>query len=62
MMLLYMMLSSDCTDSFKTVAVLVCVVKVVSATFLLVCFAYLKESTCEARKNVLFHVENSFRS
>ena len=25
--------------------------KVVSATFLLVCFLYLKESTCETRKN-----------
>ena len=35
----------------------------VSATFLLVCFVWLKESTCEARKNVfLFHVESSFRS
>ena len=26
--------------------------KVVSATFLLVCFVYLKERTCETRKNV----------
>ena len=28
--------------------------KVVSATFLLVCFVCLKESTCEARKNVFY--------
>ena len=28
------------------------VLKVVSATFLLVCFLCLKESTCETRKNV----------
>ena len=28
--------------------------KVVSATFLLVCFACLKESTCETRKNVFY--------
>ena len=28
--------------------------KVVSATFLLVCFVCLKESTCETRKNVFY--------
>ena len=28
--------------------------KVVSATFLLICFVYLKESTCETRKNVFY--------
>ena len=28
--------------------------KVVSATFLLVCFLRLKESTCETRKNVFY--------
>ena len=28
--------------------------KVVSATFLLVCFVYLKESICEIRKNVFY--------
>ena len=28
--------------------------KVVSATFLLVCFLSLKESTCETRKNVFY--------
>ena len=31
-----------------------CGLKVVSATFLLVCFAFLKESTCETRKNVFY--------
>ena len=37
--------------------------KVVSATFLLVCFLSLNESTCQARKNVfLFHFKSSFRS
>ena len=37
--------------------------KVVSATFLLVCFVRLKKSTCETRKNdFLFHFESSFRS
>ena len=30
------------------------ILKVVSATFLLVCFVCLKESTCEIRKNVYF--------
>ena len=35
--------------------------RVVSATFLLVCFTCLKESTFETRKN-LFHLESSFRS
>ena len=35
----------------------------VSTTFLLVCFASRKESTCDARKNVfLFHVESYFCS
>ena len=35
--------------------------KVVSASFLLVCFLYLKESTCETRKKCfLFHFESSF--
>ena len=29
-------------------------VKVASATFLLVCFKYLKESTCEARENIFY--------
>ena len=28
--------------------------KVVSATFLQVCFLHLKESTCETRKNVFY--------
>ena len=28
--------------------------KVVSTTFILVCFFSLKESTCEARKNILY--------
>ena len=28
--------------------------KVVSATFLLVCFVYLKDSTCETRKSVFY--------
>ena len=37
--------------------------KVVSATFSLVCFLSLKESTWETRKNVfLFHFKSSFRS
>ena len=37
--------------------------KVVSATFLLVCFVSLKETTCETRINVfLFHFKNSFCS
>ena len=37
--------------------------KVVFATFLLVCFVCLNESTRETRKNVfLFHFESSFRS
>ena len=37
--------------------------KVVSATFLLVCSVCLKENTCETRKNVfLFHFEGTFRS
>ena len=37
--------------------------KVVSATFLLVCFVCLKERTCETRKNVfLFHFKSSFHS
>ena len=37
--------------------------KVVSAAFVLVCFACLKERTYEARKNVfLFHFKSSFRS
>ena len=37
--------------------------KVVSATFLLVCFVCLKESTLKTRKNVfLFHFESSFHS
>ena len=37
--------------------------KVVTATFLLVCFISLKGSTCEARKSVfLFYFESSFRS
>ena len=30
------------------------ILKVVSATFLLVCFTCLKESTCEARKNIFY--------
>ena len=30
------------------------VLKIVSATFLVVCFLCLKESTCETRKNVYF--------
>ena len=37
--------------------------KVVSATFLLVCFFRPKESTCETWNNVfLFHFKSSFRS
>ena len=37
--------------------------KNVSATFLLVSFVYLKESTFEIRKNIfLFHFKSSFRS
>ena len=37
--------------------------KVVSATFLLVCFLSLKKSTCETRKNIfLFHFKSSFHS
>ena len=37
--------------------------KVVSATFLLVCLVSLKESTFETRKNVfLFHFKSSFPS
>ena len=36
--------------------------KVVSATFLLVCFVSLKESTCETRKCFLFHFKSSFHS
>ena len=36
--------------------------KVVSATFLLVCFVCLKESTRETRKCFLFHFESSFCS
>ena len=40
-----------------------CRLKVVSTTFLLVCFVILKDSTCETRKNVfLFHFKSSFRS
>ena len=31
-----------------------CQLKVVSATFLLVCFVCLKESICETRKNVFY--------
>ena len=31
-----------------------CKLKVVSATFLLVCFLHLKESTCETRTNVFY--------
>ena len=39
------------------------ILKVVSTTFLLVCFACLKESTCEARETLfLFHFESSFHS
>ena len=37
--------------------------KVVSATFLLVCFLSLNKSICQTRKNVfLFHFKSSFRS
>ena len=36
--------------------------KVVSATFLQVCFVCLKERTCETRKKFLFDLESSFRS
>ena len=37
--------------------------KVVSATFLLVCFLSLNESTCQTGKDVfLFHFKSSFRS
>ena len=34
--------------------------KVVPATFLLVCFVYLKESTCETRKNVFYFTSKAF--
>ena len=34
--------------------------KVVSATFLLVCFVYLKERTCETRKNVFSFTSKAF--
>ena len=37
-------------------------IKVVSATFLLVCFLSLKECTCETKKKFLFHFKNSFCS
>ena len=33
--------------------------KVVSATFLLVCFVSLKESTCETRKNVFYFISKA---
>ena len=36
--------------------------KVVSATFLLVCFLNLKESTCETWEKNLFHSKSSFHS
>ena len=39
------------------------VLKVVSATFLLICFVRLQQRTCETRKNVfLFYLKSSFRS
>ena len=34
--------------------------KVVSATFLLVCFVCLKENTCETRKNVFYFTLRAF--
>ena len=34
--------------------------KVVSATFLQVCFLYLKQSTCETRKNVFYFTSKAF--
>ena len=36
--------------------------KVSSATFLLVCFECLKESTCETRRNIFFNFKSSLRS
>ena len=36
--------------------------KVVSTTFLLVCFVYLKESTCETRKNVFYFTSKGTRN
>ena len=37
---------------------LACCLKVVPATFLLVCFVCLKSSTCETRKNVFYFTYN----
>ena len=34
--------------------------KVVPATFLLICFVCLKESTCETRKNVFYSTSKAF--
>ena len=36
--------------------------KVVSATFLLVCFLSLKESTCQTKKNVSYFTSKAFCS
>ena len=43
------------TEEIKNIAL-----KVVSSTFLLVCFVYLKETTCETRKNVYFTSKTLF--
>ena len=37
---------------------LICALKVVSATFLLVSFVCLKESSCETTKNVFYFISN----
>ena len=49
--LLSRMLNSSLSTLFQSNRL---VLKVVSATFLLVCFVYLKGSTCETRKNVFY--------
>ena len=45
-----MLYSIKSLSTFRAVTIL----KVMSATFLLVCFLRLKESTCETRKNVFY--------
>ena len=39
---------------FPTSSFVIVTLTVVSATFLLVCFIFLKESNCETRKNVFY--------
>ena len=43
-----------CKNIFCYKVALYAYLKVVSATFLLVCFLSLKESTCETKKNVFY--------